>query len=67
MFFRWWLGELKQAMPASWQAKLQHAMRRVTLTLDGEQLTVGVDENRRVSRLDGFLAGRGRQAAKAAD
>lgn len=54
LYFRWWLGELKQVMPASWQAKLQRAMRRVTLTLDGEQLTVGSDENRRVSRLDGF-------------
>lgn len=53
-FFRWWFGELKQAMPASWQAKLQHAMRRVTLMLDGESLVVGTDENRRVSRLDAF-------------
>ena len=24
-FFRWWFGELKQAMPASWQARLQLA------------------------------------------
>jgi general secretion pathway protein L len=54
VFFRWWFGELKQAMPASWRAKLQHAMRRVTLMLDGESLIVGTDENRRVSRLDHF-------------
>jgi general secretion pathway protein L len=53
-FFRWWFGELKQAMPASWQARLQHAMRRVTLILDGESLVVGTDENRRVSRLHTF-------------
>jgi general secretion pathway protein L len=53
-FFRWWLGELKQAMPASWQARLQHAMRRVTLTLDGETLLVGADENRRDSHLESF-------------
>jgi len=53
-FFRWWLGELKQAMPASWQTRLQHAMRRVTLMLDGETLIVGTDENRRNSRLDSF-------------
>lgn len=54
LYVRWWLGELKQVMPASWQAKLQRAMRRVTLTLDGEQLTVGSDESRRVSRLESF-------------
>jgi general secretion pathway protein L len=53
-FFRWWLGELKQAMPAAWQARLQHARRRVTLELGAEQLTVGIDENRCVSRLEGY-------------
>jgi general secretion pathway protein L len=51
-FFRWWLAELRQAMPASWQARLGHAMRRVTVTLDDESLTVGADENRLVSRLE---------------
>ena len=50
-FFRWWLGELKQAMPESWQARLQHAMRRVTLTLEGDSLAVGADENRLDNRL----------------
>ena len=54
-FFRWWLGELKQAMPAPWQARLQHAMRHVTLALEGESLTVGMDENRRIRPLDSFL------------
>jgi general secretion pathway protein L len=54
-FFRWWLSELGQVMPASWQARLQHAMRRVTLMLDGELVIVGSDENRRNSRLDSFL------------
>lgn len=48
-FMTWWLGELKLAMPAAWQQKLQHAMRRVTLALDGETLVVGVDENRRLN------------------
>jgi general secretion pathway protein L len=53
-FFRWWLGELRQAMPSTWQAKLQHARRRVTLELKAESLTVGVEENGRVSRLEEF-------------
>jgi len=50
-FVSWWLGELKQAMPSAWQQKLQHAMRRVTLSLDGESLAVGVDENRELTGL----------------
>lgn len=51
-FASWWLGELKLAMPSSWQQKLQHAMRRVTLALDGDTLTIGVDENRELSVLE---------------
>ena len=53
-FFRWWLGELKQAMPGAWQARLQHARRRVTLEMGPESLTVGVEENGRVSPLEEF-------------
>jgi len=53
-FFRWWLRELKQAMPASWQVKLQHAMRRVTLSLEAESLVIGTDEDRRITLLERF-------------
>lgn len=54
-FFRWWLGELRQAMPVAWQERLQHAMRRVTFTLNRDALTVGVDESRRLSELASFI------------
>ncbi|MDX1380876.1 MAG: PilN domain-containing protein [Xanthomonadales bacterium] len=57
-FLRWWLGELRQAMPASWQEKLQHAMRRVTLVPGRDSLSVGVDENRRITELATFLLSR---------
>lgn len=50
-FFRWWTGELRQAMPASWRQKLQYAQRRVTLTLGNGELQVGVDENRSLDLL----------------
>jgi general secretion pathway protein L len=53
-FFRWWAEELRQAMPAAWQQKIQHALRRVTLMLEGESLTVGVDENRSLESLEVF-------------
>jgi general secretion pathway protein L len=51
-FFQWWFEELKQAMPASWQEKLQHALRRVTITIDGNSLKLGLDEGRRLTELD---------------
>lgn len=51
-FSSWWLAELKLAMPAPWQEKLQHAMRRVTMELQGSELHIGVDENRRLKSLD---------------
>ncbi len=53
-FFRWWLDELRQALPPAWQQKLQHALRRVTLSLDKESLHIGVDENRQPQSLDTF-------------
>jgi general secretion pathway protein L len=53
-FFRWWVQELRQAMPNSWQERLEHALRRaVFVTADG-QLRVGSDENRRIRFLDDF-------------
>lgn len=56
IFFRWWLEELQLAMPAAWQQKLQHAMRRVTLSQNDESLLVGVDENRSLKVLEEISA-----------
>jgi general secretion pathway protein L len=53
-FFRWWTEELRQAMPAAWQQKLQHALRRMTLALQGDSLKVGVDNNRSLKTLEVF-------------
>lgn len=50
-FFRWWLDELNQAMPALWQEKLQHARRRVTIQLENGSLLIGVDSNRQPEAL----------------
>jgi len=54
-FFRWWLEELRLAMPAAWQEKLEHAMRRVVFEVDGERLIVSVDEHRRLEELNAFV------------
>lgn len=64
VFFRWWIEELRLAMPASWQQKLQHAMRRVTVLLGDERLTVGVDENRTLKTLDTFSTSQDTALAK---
>jgi len=58
-FFHWWYEELRQALPSSWQQKLQHALRRTTLRLDGESLLVGVDENRSLQPLETFSISQG--------
>ena len=53
-FFTWWTAELREAMPKSWQRRLLHALRRVTLTVGDESLEVGVDEYRRLAPLETF-------------
>jgi len=53
-FFHWWFDELRQSLPAPWQQKLQHALRRVTFVLAGDSLIVGMDENARQQSLDSF-------------
>ena len=50
-FFAWWIEELRLALPESWQARLQHAMRRVALQYRDGALMVLADENRRLTRL----------------
>jgi general secretion pathway protein L len=53
-FFRWWFGELKQVLPAPWRERMQHALRRVTLTVDSGQLNLGIEENRTTHWLESF-------------
>ena len=58
-FFHWWFGEMRQALPQSWQQKLQHALRRVPLRLQEGSLQVGVDENRSLQPLESFAMNQG--------
>ena len=37
-FIRWWIGELRQLLPAQLQEKLQHALRRVTLSIENNEI-----------------------------
>lgn len=53
-YLRWWLGELKALLPESWQQKLRHAMRRVTVQISGESILLGVEENQSIEPLESF-------------
>jgi general secretion pathway protein L len=53
-FFHWWFDELRQSLPAQWQQKLQHALRRATFVFSKDSLVVGLDENRLQQSLDSF-------------
>jgi general secretion pathway protein L len=53
-FFNWWFGELAQILPASWRERMQHAMRRVILTVNSGQLKLGVEESHSAGWLDSF-------------
>jgi len=53
-FFRWWSRELQQALPAKWQERLQHALRRVILQSDSGQLRLGVEENKSLDWLETY-------------
>jgi general secretion pathway protein L len=50
-FFAWWIGELRLALPESWQRTLERAKRRVALQLRDGVLIVAADENRRLTDL----------------
>lgn len=54
-FFRWWFGELRQVLPASWRERLQHAMRKVTLRLEPGKLSLGVENQHSIDWLEDFL------------
>lgn len=51
-FCHWWIDELRHSLPAPWQQKIQHALRRATFVLTGDSLIVGVVENRLQQSLD---------------
>jgi general secretion pathway protein L len=53
-FINWWFGELAQTLPAAWRARMQHALRRVTLMIAAGQLKLGIEENRTTRWLEPF-------------
>lgn len=53
-FWRWWLAELTQLLPAGWRARMQHASRRVVMRLHAAELEIGSLEAGSLQVLDVF-------------
>jgi general secretion pathway protein L len=53
-FFHWWWEELRRLLPATWQARMQHARRRLTMRMTGTELAVAVYESGRLHEIDRF-------------
>jgi general secretion pathway protein L len=54
VFFRWWAAELGQLLPARWQARMQHARRRLVMRVAGPDLVIAVHDADRVHEVDRF-------------
>jgi general secretion pathway protein L len=51
-FVRWWLGELGEALPPGLKAKMEHARRKVLLTLDSNELGIGIHETGSMQQIE---------------
>ncbi len=56
-FLQWWWAELRDLLPTTWQARLQHARRRVIMGISGQELTIGVHESDTIQELDVLALG----------
>lgn len=56
-FFRWWITELREMLPAGARARMQHARRRVTMQVRDGELAVGVADAENMHELDVFALG----------
>ncbi len=48
---RWWLGELQALLPDRWQEMLDHARRRLTLSVASPDIILSLEETHRIKEL----------------
>ena len=60
-FFRWWGTELKAALPADLQARMEHARRRVLLQLNPNEVGVSVHETGAMQEIEVLPLGKDTQ------
>lgn len=56
-FFRWWGGELSNALPARLRAQLQYARRRLLIQYHEDEISLSVEDGTAVQSLDTFASG----------
>lgn len=56
-FFRWWGGELSNALPARLRAQMQYARRRLLIQDHEDEISVSVEDGVAVQSLDTFASG----------
>jgi general secretion pathway protein L len=54
VFFRWWVAELRDLLPASLKERVQHAQRRVVVRFEGDELELFWQEGEALQQLDVF-------------
>jgi general secretion pathway protein L len=53
-FFKWWGGELRDALPARMRAQMQYARRRLVIQEHEGEIALSVDDGSSVQALDAF-------------
>ncbi|MBT8072951.1 MAG: hypothetical protein HKP21_04500, partial [Xanthomonadales bacterium] len=53
-FFKWWIDELREAMPARWRAQLQYARRKLLMQVDHGEVALSIGDANTVQSLDTF-------------
>jgi general secretion pathway protein L len=51
-FLKWWLDELRDAMPARWRAQMQYARRKLLMQVDGGEVVLSIGDADAVQSLD---------------
>jgi general secretion pathway protein L len=60
-FFKWWVEELRKAMPAQFRARIQYARRKLLMRVDDGEIVLSINDANSIQSLDSFSADQGAQ------
>jgi general secretion pathway protein L len=58
-FFKWWVEELRNAMPAQLRARMQYARRKLLVRIDEGEIVLSINDAETVQSLDSFSTDQG--------
>ncbi len=58
-FFKWWVEELRNAMPAQFRARMQYARRKLLLRIDDGEVVLSINDAESIQSLDSFSTEQG--------